>query len=635
VRSLLRAAVLPLATLLAVLALFPASPAAAQPPTTLLAGAPNVSDGKVTLVVTPRYAHSELDITSIQVTAGKTALPFTAVAGASDAAPRAMVLVVDASSTVTVAVLQDEVEAATAVVGGLPTDVPLGLVVVGPQPARQVTPTTDRNAVTSVLSGLTPGGSRDLVDRVDVARNLLGNQSGAERRLMIIGAGTDAASATSAQAEGALLVQSGDVTDAIVANPDATVIKNLATPTGGTITAADTGYATAARQHGTVLAAAVEVTIAVPASLAGTSTQLAVSVKGTNLTTTVAVTFGGTRVTGPVASGPVSSALSWVPAWLGWAFGVLFFAALLIAVLSVAWPRSFKHERMRQIASFGPNARNPATRQSTDAPVPSVIARTALAATASVVRSGKLEERIARRLERAGMRMRAHEWVLLRVCIVVACGAVLSIWTGLVGALIGALIGFASTLLYQSVRTDRRTNQFVEQLPDALQLVIGSLKSGFSLPQALDSLVRESPDPVASEFGRALSEHRLGVDISDALERVAQRTQSEDLGWTVMAVRIQREVGGNLAEVLQTTVDTMRERGRLRRHVRSLSAEGRLSAYVLIGLPIALGLFMFIFRRSYMIPLVTDPLGIIMLSVGGLLFILGIFWMTRVVKVEA
>jgi Flp pilus assembly protein TadB len=165
--------------------------------------------------------------------------------------------------------------------------------------------------------------------------------------------------------------------------------------------------------------------------------------------------------------------------------------------------------------------------------------------------------------------------------------------------------------------------------------VIGSMRSGFSLPQALDSLVRESPDPVATEFGRALAEHRLGADVSDALERLAHRTRSEDLGWAVMAVRIQREVGGNLAEVLQTTVDTMRERGRLRRHVRSLSAEGRLSAWVLIGLPIALGMFMFFFRPGYMAPLVTNPFGVIMLIGGGLLFVIGIFWMSRVVKVEA
>jgi tight adherence protein B len=189
--------------------------------------------------------------------------------------------------------------------------------------------------------------------------------------------------------------------------------------------------------------------------------------------------------------------------------------------------------------------------------------------------------------------------------------------------------------LYRTIRTDRRTTLFNDQLPDALQLVIGSLKAGFSLPQALDSLVREAPEPVAAEIGRATSEHRLGADVSDALERVAVRARSEDLAWAVMAVRIQREVGGNLAEVLQTTVDTMRERARLRRHVRALSAEGRISAWILIGLPIALGGFMFLFRADYLAPLFTERLGQVLVLGGSLLFVVGIFWMTRVIRVEA
>jgi tight adherence protein B len=202
-------------------------------------------------------------------------------------------------------------------------------------------------------------------------------------------------------------------------------------------------------------------------------------------------------------------------------------------------------------------------------------------------------------------------------------------------ALFGLLIGWASTVVYQMLRIDRRARLFAEQLPDGLQLVIGSLRSGFSLSQALESLVREGPQPVASEFGRALAEHRLGADVSDALDRVAQRTGSEDLAWAVMAVRIQREVGGNLAEILQTSVETMRERGRLRRHVRALSAEGRLSAWVLIFVPLGLGLFMFLYRRPYLMPLFTDPRGILLVVGGAVLFLVGIFWMTRVIRVEA
>lgn len=315
-------------------------------------------------------------------------------------------------------------------------------------------------------------------------------------------------------------------------------------------------------------------------------------------------------------------------------FGVAVFVAVMTAVLALLWPRSMKRERIRQIAHFGPARRAPAPRPE-NASAGGVIVRTALAATASLVRSGGMEQRISLRLARAGMRLGAHEWVLLRACVTAATAGLLFAIASWAGALMGLALGWLLPTLYQSIRLDRRSNLFAEQLPDALQLVIGSLKSGFSLPQALDSLVRESPDPVAAEFGRALAEHRLGADVSDALDRLAHRSQSEDLGWAVMAVRIQREVGGNLAEVLQSTVDTMRERSRLRRHIRSLSAEGRISAWVLVGLPIGLSAFMLAFRPGYLAPLVQDPLGVTMLIAGGLLLVVGIFWMTRVIKVEA
>ncbi len=324
---------------------------------------------------------------------------------------------------------------------------------------------------------------------------------------------------------------------------------------------------------------------------------------------------------------------TWVDPWSSYVLAGLIFAAIATLVVVAIWPPSRKRERIQQIAHYGP-ARAVAPPKAESTSTTRVVMRSLLAATASLVRSGGMEERISLRLERAGMKLRSHEWVLVRLVVTVAGAALFFSIAGVSGAVMGIVIGWLVTAIYQQIRADRRTNHFSEQLPDALQLVIGSLRSGFSLPQALESLVRESPEPVASEFGRALSEHRLGVDVSDALERVAHRTKSEDLGWAVMAVRIQREVGGNLAEVLQTTVDTMRERGRLRRHVRSLSAEGRLSAWVLIGLPLALGGFMFFFRRSYMTPLFTDPMGLTMVVAGGLLFVVGIFWITRVIRVE-
>ncbi len=164
--------------------------------------------------------------------------------------------------------------------------------------------------------------------------------------------------------------------------------------------------------------------------------------------------------------------------------------------------------------------------------------------------------------------------------------------------------------------------------------VAGSLSAGYSFPQAVDAVVREGAQPMSTEFGRAIIESRLGVPIEDALDHVAERMGSRDFTWVVMAVRIQREVGGNLAEVLTNVSNTMRERERVRRQVKVLSAEGRLSALILGGLPPMFALYLVLVRPTYIKPLYEDPIGILMLCVMGFLFLVGVFWLRKVVKVE-
>jgi Flp pilus assembly protein TadB len=214
--------------------------------------------------------------------------------------------------------------------------------------------------------------------------------------------------------------------------------------------------------------------------------------------------------------------------------------------------------------------------------------------------------------------------------------AALSIVTSyvLVGVLAGALVGWATMRILLSRLIRRRRDAFAEQLPDLLQLIASSLQSGFSLPQALDAVVRQDAQPAAGEFSRALAEARLGGDLEDCLETVADRMGSDDLRWTVMAIRIQRRIGGNLAEVLTTTASTIRERGFLRRQVHALSAEGRLSAYVLIALPVAVGGFLFIFNPKYMRPLYTTGVGEIMLGGAVVLLVLGMVFMRQMIKLE-
>ena len=206
------------------------------------------------------------------------------------------------------------------------------------------------------------------------------------------------------------------------------------------------------------------------------------------------------------------------------------------------------------------------------------------------------------------------------------------------GAVLGALIGVVLGIFLPSVAlrwlANRRAKKFEAILPDVMMLVATSLSSGFSLLQALDSVARDAAEPAGKEFSRALAESRIGFDISDALEHVAIRMKSENMRWAVMAIRIQREVGGNLAETLRTTSATLRERESLKRHVRALSAEGRLSAYILIALPIGIFLFSMWSNYEYVSLLWTTFMGLVM-SVGGIVaMILGIFWMKKTVAIE-
>ena len=247
-----------------------------------------------------------------------------------------------------------------------------------------------------------------------------------------------------------------------------------------------------------------------------------------------------------------------------------------------------------------------------------------------------LERRIQHRLDSAGSRFSAAEWLLVHVGIFVVAALVgLLLGGGSVPLfLLGAALGAVGPWVYLGFRAARRRKAFDAAIPDTLQLMSGSLAAGLSLAQAADTVTREGAEPVAGEFRRALVETRLGVPLEDALEGVAERFDSDDLHWTVMAIRIQREVGGNLAELLDTVAATMREREYVRRQVSALSAEGRVSAWVLGALPGLFLVYLLVANRDYVMPLFTDPRGLVLLVGGTLWLAVGVFWMSRLVKVE-
>ncbi len=248
-------------------------------------------------------------------------------------------------------------------------------------------------------------------------------------------------------------------------------------------------------------------------------------------------------------------------------------------------------------------------------------------------RTGLLE-RLERVLSQADIPLRAGE-VLFYVPVFAAIGFLaLSLLVGPVAGLAVAAVVVLGSAAWIERRRAARLRQFEEQLPGMLTLFASSLRAGFSLLQALEAVVAETRDPVRTELTRVFTEVRLGRPIEDALADAATRTGSRDLMWTVMAIRIQREVGGNLAALLDTVADTMKKRAALRREVRSLTAEGRLSAVVLSVFPPLMAFVMYAVQPDYIEKLFDEPIGIFAILVAAAMSVVGWLWLRRIVEIK-
>lgn len=553
-------------------------------------------------------------------------LPVSVAPGPPEDAPggtRTVVVVLDTGvANPRLAAVRDAVDD---LVGALPTDVAVGVVAAADEPAVVSAPTADRAAVRTALGDLAPAGRSDLYAGLTRAAGLGG--SAGDRRIVVVAAGAeDDRSAASATAAVTAAGHRVDLVRLGTRGEGLAPLRRLVTASGGTVRTVpgDDGLADALTAVGWAVPARVTVSVAVPPELAGTTTTLTVTAGSgaARASTTLPVELPPAP---PADPGPAPGPARTLARGL---VGVFVFAALLAGLLVVAFgvAGTVPRRRLRQVEQF----RSAGGRRPDDRTVPPHGGLSARPA-----RSLGENDRVGRDLERAGMTLRPGEWAAWRAGAAVAGAVLVGIIIGWLGVPLGALLGWVGTTLYRKMREERRGRAFAEQLPDALQLVVGSLRSGFSLAQAIDGVVKDfAAGPLTVEFGRSLAEVRLGSDLDDALERVAQRMGNDDLAWAVMAVRIQRETGGNLAEVLTTTVETLRERDRLRRHVRALSAEGRLSASILVALPFVMAGWMLLVRRDYLSPLWTTSAGLAMVTGAVVLMLIGTIWLARWVKVE-
>jgi tight adherence protein B len=588
-----------------------------------------------------------VDPASVKLTLNGTEVPSKATLITGAGVARSAELVIDTSQSMTGEGIAGAKSAARAFVDAVPEDVRIGLVSFADKAAVRVAPTTDRGAVRGAIDALRPAGKTSLYDGVLLGLRELGTTG--TRTLLVLSDGADTSSAAKKPAVLAAVKASDATADTVAFKTPgdaAEVLKQIAgAGRGRAISAARAGDIGAAfRQTARAIANQLEVTATLPASVSGPVT-VAVSARAGDRTITDNV-FRDVTHTAPTSGGG-SRAVDVDPGTFGgkgalWGALLALFVGLL-AILALgfgAMTPDRQTGRVRRRLSLYTltgrtvtEAREPA---GSGALGESGVARSAVELADRVVRQRNFEASIARRLEQGGSALKPAEWLLIHAGVTIGTAVLFLLLTGgrPLATVIGFLIGFSLPYFWLSFRASRRANLFLSQMPDTLQLLAGSLTAGYSLPQAVDAVVREGSQPISTEFGRAIIESRLGVPVEDALDNIATRMDSRDFAWVVMAIRIQREVGGNLAEVLATVAQTMRERERVRRQVRVLSAEGRLSGWILGGLPPLFGLYLVLVRPTYIKTLYTDPIGVFLLCVAAVQFGVGVFWLRKVVQVE-
>ncbi|MCJ7725729.1 MAG: type II secretion system F family protein [Acidimicrobiia bacterium] len=241
--------------------------------------------------------------------------------------------------------------------------------------------------------------------------------------------------------------------------------------------------------------------------------------------------------------------------------------------------------------------------------------------------------RLERDLDRAGIALRPSEFLLLSVSLGVVAIAGSLLVVGAPVALAVAALAVASPRVVLRVLTARRRAAFADQFDGTLQMLSGSLRAGYGLMQSVATVAEEATAPTGAEFSRVSVENQLGRTVEESLRSMSARMDNEDLRWVVEAIDIQYEVGGDLAEVLDTVAETIRDRDQIRRQVRALSAEGRISAVILISMPFAIAFLISMVSPEYLADLTGTSIGRVMIGVALVMIGIGAAWIKRIVKV--
>ncbi|MBA2381407.1 MAG: type II secretion system F family protein [Chloroflexi bacterium] len=272
----------------------------------------------------------------------------------------------------------------------------------------------------------------------------------------------------------------------------------------------------------------------------------------------------------------------------------------------------------------------------------------ALAQLNRIVEQRDFGANLARDIARADLKLKPSEFLAIWAAAIIGIPfAFIVLSLGLpalrspIALLVGAFLGFMLPRMWLGRRKSGRLGAFNKQLPDTITLLANGLRAGSSFLQAVELVVRESRPPVSTEFNRVIREVNLGLPFEAAMENMVRRVKSEDLELMATAINIQHTVGGNLAEILDSIAYTIRERVRIKGEIRTLTAQQRLSGYVVAGLPITLAGFLFVVAPNFMAPMFAKPpeafglpLGVVILAVGGFMMFIGFMMIQKIVDIE-
>jgi tight adherence protein B len=594
-------------------------------------------DGLQILVSVPEGSSPDLSEVTVTIDGKDAEATASQATGASDI-KRTTVLAIDTSRSMNGDRFAAAKAAAETFLDTVPSDVYVGITTFDSHVTAALAPTLDRDAAREVVAGLTLRLKTRLYDGVIAATDMAGKEG--QRSILVLSDGADTTKTpledvTAAITDAEVLV---DVVALDQAGKSLAPLEAMAEAGSGEVISADPeALQQAFTDEADALARQVVVVAEMPAGVTASEGNIQVSMPDgeSTLSANAFVPFPTVESESAGPSLEETSRLV-LPNWAMYiAVGLL--GVGLVTIFTSLVPGRAKREmspdeRVSKYAAMTTGGQRPDEPTERDA----ALTQAKHAAANMLRRNRSLEARIAARLEAAGSSLKPAEWLLLHSAILLGAGLLGMMLSG-GSLLLGFLFAAAGLFLpwfWLGYKKSKRLKRFNASLPDTLQLMAGSLQAGLSLQQSVDTIVREGTEPIAGEFKRVLIETRLGVSLEDAMEGITERFASKDFAWVVMAIKIQRQVGGNLAELLNTVAGTIREREYMRRQVAALAAEGKLSSYVIGGLPPAFLVYLLLVNRDYVMPMFTEPIGWLMMAGGCMLLGVGIFWMSRIVKVE-